>query len=399
MKIYDVIKNETGLLNDGLGSKAVLAWKFTGEDFNDNTQLIVSESEEAIFIRDGIAVATFGGGRYTLNSNNHPFIGKLRNLLSGGVSAFSSRVYFVNIDHKLELLWGTDSPIQLRDPVWGLQTSVQARGSYSIQVADSKKFLIKLLGTNVQVFDEQALAGYFRSAFSQHIRGQIARYIRDSGQEILEITSDIELLAEQLHPRLAPLLDEYGVKLINFYIAAIDIPTDDPNRQVLENSIAEKQAKLQGAQGDKAVMGLLGEDWARQQSATILTELAKNPGAGGVASAGAAAGVGLAAGSVFGDMASQMFTRPVQPAGDPMAGNVGRNRTSRFSPAEPAAQAATETCPGCGASVAAGAKFCPECGNRLAPQQVPCSGCGTAIASTAKFCPECGTPNNQGASS
>jgi membrane protease subunit (stomatin/prohibitin family) len=395
MNIYDVIKNETGLLNEGFGSKAVLAWKFTGEDFNDNTQLIVSESEEAVFIRDGIAVAVFSGGRYTLNSNNHPFIGKLRNRLSGGVSAFSSRVYFVNIDHKLELQWGTDSPIQLRDPVWGLQTSVQARGSYSIQVADPKKFLIKLLGTNIQAFSEQELAGYFRSAFSQHIRGAIARCTRDSGQEILEITSDIELLAQQLHPRLAPILDEYGVKLVNFYIAAIDIPTDDPNRRVLENSIAEKQAKLQNTQGDKAVMGLLGEDWVRQQSATILTELAKNPGAGGVASAGAAAGVGLAAGSVFGEMATQMFTRPDPTQGDPMAGKVGRNRASRFAPAE--APAATATCPDCGAAVSAGAKFCPECGTPLAPQQQPCSNCGTAIDSTAKFCLDCGTPNtNQG---
>lgn len=393
MKIFDVIKNETGLLNDGLGSRSVLVWKFTGEDFNDNSQLIVSESEEAVFVRDGIAVATFGGGRYTLNSNNHPFIGKLRNLLSGGVSAFHSRVYFVNIDHKLELLWGTDSPIQLRDPVWGLQTSVQARGSYSIQVTDSKKFLIKLLGTNVQVFDEQQLASYFRSAFSQRIRGQISRYIRDSGQEILEITNDIEMLAEQLHPRLAPLLDEYGVRLVNFYIAAIDIPADDPNRQVLERSIADKQAKMQGAQGDKAVMEMLGNDWARQQSASILTELAKNPGAGGVASAGAGAGVGLAAGSVFGEMATQMFTRPTQPVVDPMASYVGRNRTSRFSPAEPVLGSTAAMCPACRAAVAVGAKFCPECGNRLPPERRACSGCRTSIDNTAKFCPECGNPN------
>lgn len=393
MKIYDVIKNETGLLNDGLGSRSVLVWKFTGEDFNDNTQLIVSESEEAVFVRDGIAVATFGGGRYTLNSNNHPFIGRFRNLLSGGMSAFHSRVYFVNIDHKLELLWGTDSPIQLRDPVWGLQTSVQARGSYSIQVTDSKKFLIKLLGTNIQVFDEQQLAGYFRSAFSQHIRGQIARYIRDSGQEILEITNDIEMLAEKLHPRLAPLLDEYGVKLVNFYIAAIDIPADDANRQVLERSIADKQAKLQGAQGDKAVMGVLGDDWARQQSASILTELAKNPGAGGVASARAAAGVGLSAGSVFGEMATQMFTRSAPPVGDHMTDHVGRNRTSRFSPAEPVSTPTTAICPACRAAVTVGAKFCPECGTRLVPERRACSDCGTSIDSTAKFCPECGTQN------
>lgn len=389
MRIYDVIKNETGLLNDGLGSKAVLAWKFTGEDFNDNSQLIVSESEEAVFIRDGIAVAVFEGGRYTLNTNNHPFIESLRRRLSGGVSAFSARVYFVNVDHKLELFWGTDSPIQLRDPVWGLQTSVQARGSYSIQVTDSKKFLIKFLGTNVQVFSEEELAFYFRSAFSQHIRGTLARHIRDSGQEILEVTSDIEMLAEHLQPELAPVLEEYGVRLVNFYVAAIDIPPDDPNRAILEQSIAEKHAKLQNAQGDKAVMGLLGEEWARQQSATILSDLARNPGAGGLASAGAGVGVGIAAGNIFGEMATQMFTRPATSQSDPMAGRPGLNRTSRFAAAE---KSATATCPSCRSAVSSGAKFCPECGNRMSAALKSCTGCGLELGSSGRFCPNCGTP-------
>ena len=68
---------------------------------------------------------------------------------------------------------------------------------------------------------------------------------------------------------------------------------------------------MRNAQADKAVQQILGDEWARQQSADILKTLAANPGAGGVAAAGAGMGVGMAAGGVFSNMAQQMFA-PVQ---------------------------------------------------------------------------------------
>jgi hypothetical protein len=60
-----------------------------------------------------------------------------------------------------------------------------------------------------------------------------------------------------------------------------------------------------------------------------------------------------------------------------------------ISKASEAAQkaAAANTCPKCGAATG-GAKFCPECGEKL--QRTTCPNCGTD-AKGAKFCPECGT--------
>jgi membrane protease subunit (stomatin/prohibitin family) len=374
MKIYSVIKNETSELNSGMGSKSVLAWKFTGEDFNTHSQLIVSEAEEAVFIKDGIAEAVFSGGRYTLSTNNYPFIGRLRNMLSDGVSAFSCKVYFVNLDHKLELLWGTDSPIQMRDPVLDVMTSIQARGSFAIQVADSKKFLLKLIGNNIQIFTQEELTGYFRSAFLQNIKVAIASYVKESGQEILAISTGLESIAEGLRPKLEPVLTEYGLHLVNFYVAAIDIP---------EN---EYRSKYETASADAAVMRKLGDGWGRQQSANILADLAKNPNSGGVA----AAGVGFAAGNVFGEMAGQMF-RPMTPQQNPAVNentDAGRGRDSQAA----AAEATSVKCPNCGNQVDPAGKFCQECGTRLAPQTQPCVNCHAEIDAGAKFCPNCGTP-------
>jgi Double zinc ribbon len=39
--------------------------------------------------------------------------------------------------------------------------------------------------------------------------------------------------------------------------------------------------------------------------------------------------------------------------------------------------------------VAAGAKFCAECGTPMAKH---CTNCNASLVATAKFCAECGTP-------
>ncbi|WP_438445112.1 SPFH domain-containing protein [Gorillibacterium sp. sgz5001074] len=362
MQLYSVIKN------DGPGE--VLAWKFLGEDFNTGSQLIVAESEEALFFKDGIIEQTFEGGKYTLGTNNYPFISKFISSFSGGVSAFNCKVYFINKVHKLELFWGTDTPIQMRDPVFMLQTSIQARGSYSIQIADSKKFLLKLIGNNIQYFTQEELNGYFRNAFMQYIKDEIPRVIKESGREILDVCTEKTKIAESLTPLLNGILDEYGVRLVNFYISAIDIPENDPSRERLEQAYA-----------NKAVMGVLGQDWGRQQSVDILKDLAHNPEAGGVAAAGAALGMGIAAGGIFGDVATQMFA--------PMMNQQIQPEQPRPEQAESGAKQ-TE-CPSCGVQNVQGAKFCNECGTKLLKEKKYCGNCGAEMPETAKFCNECGT--------
>ncbi len=372
MRIYSVIKN------DGPGD--VLAWKFEGEDFNNNSQLIVSEAEEAIFIKDGVAVQVFGGGKYTLNTSNYPLISRLRNAMSEGTSPFNCKVYFVNKAHKLELLWGTDSPIQMRDPLLNLQTSIQARGSYSIQVAEAKKFLIKLIGNNVHIFTQQELNNYFRSAFLQYIKDAIARYIKESAKEILEVCTERTKIAKELTPVLGEVLDEYGVRLVNFYIRAINIPEDDLNRKKLEEAFA-----------NKGVMGILGQDWGRQKAADILGDLANNPGSGGVAAAGAGAGMGFAAGGAFANMAQQMFN-PLQQ--EQQQHPRGGAPASRFIQKN-ALKEDFLKCPRCQAKVVTGSVFCSGCGFNLGETKKKCQACNTVLPEGANYCHKCGVRLNK----
>lgn len=288
----DVIKNS--------GPGDLLIWRQPEEDFNTNCTLVVMPGEEAIFIKSGNIEQTFDSGTYKLSTENYPFISRLRNAFTGGVSTFNCVVYFVRKAHSMEIFWGTDSPIQVRDPIMRIATSVQARGAYKIQVGNPAKFLSKMVGNNVPFLAQGEINNYFISEFQQHIKSSLARAIRSSNQEIMGICAEQDILAGQVAPILAEILEDYGLKLITFSIAAIDIPENDPNRQKLEEAFA-----------NKGVMGILGDDWGRQQATEILHTLAANPGAGGMAAAGAGMGMGMAAGGVFGGMAQQMFA-PMQ---------------------------------------------------------------------------------------
>lgn len=288
----DAIKNS--------GPGDLLIWRQPEEDFNTNSTLIVMPGEEAIFIKGGVIEQVFDNGTYKLSTENYPFISRLRNAFTGGISTFNCVVYFVRKAHSREILWGTATPIQLRDPVLKIQTSIRSRGAYKIRIDDGTKFLTKLVGNNVVLFSQDEIMSNFDNQFQMHIKSLIAKFIKNSDSEVLGICSEMYEFAQAITPFISAIFEDYGVKLVEFSISGLDIPENDPNRQKLENYYAEKGG-----------ITILAEDWGRIQAKVLLELVAQNPGAGGVAAAGAGIGMGMASGNVFAGLAQQMFT-PMQ---------------------------------------------------------------------------------------
>lgn len=284
----DVIKNS--------GDGNLLVWRQPEEDFNTNSCLIVNPGEEAVFIKNGEIVNVFSNGRYELDTENYPFLSRLRNALSGGISTFNCVVYFFRKAHSMEILWGTSSPIQLRDPVQQIATSIKAHGSYKIQIDNCQLFLEKMLGNNIPYLEQDAIYQYFSNQFQQKIKSTLARSLKNSNQELLGVCSEMELFAEEIAPAIQEIFDEYGIRLINFSISSIKIPEDDPNRQFLEKARAKKKE-----------FDIMGDEYRTIKGMDILENISNNPGAGGIASVGAGLGMGFAAGSMFGDMAKSTF--------------------------------------------------------------------------------------------
>ncbi len=294
----DVIKNS--------GPGELLIWRQPEEDFNTNSTLIVMPGEEAIFIKDGIVVQTFENGKYELSTENYPFISRLRNAFSGGISTFNCVVYFVRKAHSEEILWGTESPIQVRDNVLGVTTKLRGRGAYKVQIENPAKFLEKLIGNNVLFQTQSELNKYFYNEFQSKIRSAIAKTLMESKTEILGIDARLDELSNDIQPAMQEILDDYGLKCIKFTVSALDIEDN------------EQRQKYDTAYADKGVMGVLGDDWGRQQAVDVMKSMAENP-SGGAAAAGAGIGMGFGAAGAFGAMSQQVFAQPInqnQPANE-----------------------------------------------------------------------------------
>ena len=125
-KICEVLKYE--------GDNSTFIWKHPSEDFNSLTQLIVHESQEAIFFMNGQALDLFGPGRYTLETQNIPKIGRIFHRVVGDQSPFHCEVYFINKAEQMAIRWGTDSKVQYIEPQYGFPIAIGASGEMALRV-------------------------------------------------------------------------------------------------------------------------------------------------------------------------------------------------------------------------------------------------------------------------
>ncbi len=293
----DVIKNT--------GPGELLIWRQPEEDFNTNSTLIVMPGEEAIFIKGGNIEQVFENGTYQLSTENYPFISRLRNAFTGGISTFNCVVYFVRKADSAEIRWGTETPIQVRDKVWGVRTDARVRGAYKVRIKHPGKFLEKLVGNNVPYQFQEDLHKYFASEFQGKIKSAVSKFLNSLEQELIGIDAYMDELSEKVEPYIDEALDDYGLKCVKFSLAGLDI--DTTKYDTIDESQMELIARTRGYQGDKAGLDILGADWGRVQGAGILRDLANNPGAGGAAAAGAGIGMGIGAAGAFGSIAQQVF--------------------------------------------------------------------------------------------
>lgn len=313
----DVIKN-TGIGGD-------LVWRQPEEDFNTNSTLIVMPGEQAVFLKGGNIEEIFDSGTYTLSTQNYPFISRLRNAFTGGISVFNCVVYFVRTATSVEIRWGTDGPIQVRDKILGIQTDIKARGSYRVRIGNAGKFLNKLLGNNIRSLSPDELEEYFGKEFLAEIKPVIAEYVNNSQTEILGIAGKQREIARAIEPTLREALENYGIELEKFSISAIDVDDNELRRQYDQIGM-DAIAKIRNAQANRQEMEILGANWQAQQQVDILKAMAANPGEG---SMGASIGMGMAAAQQFFNMGQQInqqtaaATPPRPPAPVPIYAYIG----------------------------------------------------------------------------
>ena len=390
-KIVDVIKYE--------GDNSTFIWKHPCEDFNSLTQLIVHESQEAIFFMNGQALDLFGAGRYTLETQNIPKIGKFLNRATGDETPFHAEVYFINKTEQMSIKWGTDSKVQYVEPTYGFPLSIGASGEMSLRAEDSRKLLLKLVGTE-NFLGQQKLVSFFRSFLMTKVKTYIAQVLKAKSINIFEIDEHLTAFSSEIKNLLISDFADYGVSLEQFFVTTIVKPDGDKQYEKFKElhfrqyaDIAEAKLKQQtdiiyaqteaqkvviDSQAQATKRAQEGYTYQQERGFDVAEKVAQNEAVGEFTNMGVGfgtmAGVGGAVGGMVGGMMNDAMGSAMNPS----------------TPVTPA-QSAQAFCDNCGAKLNQGSAFCEECGTPVVKSNKTCINCGYEFERPGKFCPKCGT--------
>ncbi len=345
-------------------------------DIKMGAQLIVRESQAAVFFRDGKGLDVFGPGRHTLSTLNLPILTRLLSLPWGFTSPFRAEVYFVNLRVFTELKWGTQEPVAFKDKELGL-VRLRAFGIFTARVTQPLLFVNTLVGTQGAYTSDQ-IDTYLREVIVSRLNDFLGEHM----ETILQLPKQYDEIGAAVKARLQDDFHRYGLELIDFFINAITPP---PNVQ-----------RMMDERSGMAAVGNL-DDFMKYKAAKALGDAAAGIGSGGAGAGGA--GLGMGAGLGF--LLPGMLYRTLRPEdADPQRiqerGTVNCPKchaevplTGRFCPACGNQMVVANKCPRCGENVTAEAKFCPACGVNL-KETFACPHCRATLPPGTKFCPSCG---------
>ena len=408
--IVDLIKYE--------GDNSVFVWKHPCEDFNSLTQLIVHETQEAVFFMNGQALDLFPAGRYTLETENLPQLGKyIGREVRSKTSPFHCEVYFVNKTEQMAIKWGTDTQVQYIEPTYGFPLSIGASGEMTLRAADSRKLLLKLVGTEGEL-TQKKLVGMFRAFLMTRVKSYIAQIMRTNSISIFEIDEHLVMFSEALKSMLVGDFAEYGLELTQFFVTTVVKPdgerqyerfkdlhfrqyADIAEAKLLQQvSIIEQQTAAQRMVIESQALAQKraqeGYTYQQERGFDVAEQIAQNESVGQFTNMGmglgTAAGVGGAVAGLVGGVVSDTMGSVTQSAAHKCTKcgmDLPAGAKFCLSCGEKVVQANENemVCPVCGKMTPKG-KFCMECGAVL---ERKCPNCGADLPANGKFCLECGT--------
>lgn len=337
---------------DDSGNTLVYRFPVRDQEIKNGAQLIVRESQAAVFVHEGQIADQFPPGRYTIDGGNTPILSKLGAWKYGFNSPFKSEVYFVSTKQFQDLKWGTPNPVMMRDPDFGM-VRLRAFGIYSMRVADPQSFIKEIAGTNSRFVTEDVEGQLKRTLVSSFTDA-----LGESKIAALDLASNYDELGTFMRGKMNDDFKSWGLELTKFVIENISLPQE-----------------VEAAMDKRTSMGVIGDvgRYTQFQAADAMRDAAQNP------SGGAGTGVGLGAGFAMGNAMAGAMTDAMRQSREGAAGGAAAAATSG---------GAGVACPNCGSKNSPAAKFCSECGTKMG--SATCPNCQNELPPGAKFCNECG---------
>ena len=261
-------------------------------DFRMGSQVVVRESQAAVFFRDGKAMDVFGPGRHTITVANLPLLTSLLKLGTGGKTPFQAEVYYVSTRQYLDQKWGTPEPVALRDADFGI-VRLRAFGTYAMQIQDPQLFVNKIVGTQ-GIYETRQIEGHLRSI----IVTKMTDLLGELGRSVLDLPALYEEIGAGIKAKVQDDFGAVGIELRALYVNSISLPE-----------------KVQQAIDERASIGAMGgmQAYMQASAAQAMRDAAKQEGGA------AGAGVGLGAGVGMGAAMAQMMAQSMQPGQGPAA--------------------------------------------------------------------------------
>jgi membrane protease subunit (stomatin/prohibitin family) len=312
MGIIDKVKEE--LKNARLpevikfdGKPDDVVWKFPADNITYFSQLVVNESYEAIFFKEGRALDVFSSGTHSLKTGNIPLLEKFVNMPFGGETPFTAEVYYIN-KSLLQRRWGTSNPIAIEDPKFKIMIELRAFGYYTIRLQDVKNFVVNTAGS--RTYTAQQLDSFLRPMIVSRLNDFIAEVVGKNSISVVQISQFIEETSAAGKTKLASEFSKYGIEILDFIVESINFDKDDPMFQRVQKAIA-----------DKFELDTLGTTYEKKRTLDIGEAAAKNEGnptLGVGLGAGLGAGIGLnlgnAVGGMMGNVTGNVQQQPVPQA-------------------------------------------------------------------------------------
>ena len=373
MNIWDAVQNQfievIEWLDEGL-ENIVYRFPVAGQEIKMGAQLIVRESQVAVFINEGKIADVFTPGTYVLSTQNMPVLTKLKSWKYMFNSPFKAEVYFINTKQFLNQKWGTSNPVLMRDKEFGM-IRLRGYGIFSYRVNNPGLFLQDIFGTNGD-FSVESISNHLKKMITSSLSDLIA----ESKIGALDLASNYDELSQMGKEKISNIFENFGLELKTFVIENLSLPEE------VEKSV-DKRTSI-------GVFGDIGE-YTRVQAADAILEAAQNE-SGGLASAGVGLGAGATMGNIFAN--SMNFGNNKEEVGIacPECKTVNKKEAKFCCNCGKSLETDNKVpCIKCGVRIEKNSKFCSECG---AKQEKVCAKCGTVLSNEAKFCGECGEPSS-----
>ncbi len=334
------------------GDNSQFFWRVCGDICNPDAEIIIPETHQAIYVKDGVMQEVLEGGRHRIfDVQKGGFLGLGKKKVHATVD-----IIFVSKTCKVLVKWGTRPPIRLRDDITEIPVTVFANGEFEVQIHNPKKFYLEIVGADKN-FTIESLRERCIARMMLFVEPAIARFMHDNKLTYVDISSNKADMSRSIEPVIKKLfIEETGLQTFAFTIK--DIQINETEIQAIEDELQRRRDEIKSKKEAKEIADELeriaDKEWEREIYLKQLEQADR-------------------------DKYYEVLKILGWPNGVPSKNN--NSRGGQF-------------CPNCGTPYNPNDKFCSGCGKPLPGGKKRCSKCNKEVDTGSKFCPNCGNKVN-----